>query len=109
MDIGLPSPTRLDLVALGDFVAELGLDVAVEAEVGSFVEEGGAVRVGWNVAVEMLKSGSGRAGERLGVGGEGTGERLADGEEDWATGRMHGAGNRTERRIQVWYEAALRS
>ena len=45
LDIGIPFPPRFDLVALGDFVAELGFDVAVESEVGFLVEEGGAVRV----------------------------------------------------------------
>ena len=54
MDIGVPFPPRLDLVLLGDGVAELGADVAVETEVGFFVEEGGAVWVGGDVAVSVF-------------------------------------------------------
>ena len=38
MDVGLPSAAGFDLVALRDFVTELDGCVAVEAEVGLFVD-----------------------------------------------------------------------
>lgn len=58
MDVGFPFAPRFDLVALRDFVAELGFYAAVEAEIGFFVEEGGAVGVGGDVAMGVLEAGS---------------------------------------------------
>ncbi len=51
MHVGAPVAARLDLVALGDNVAEADFLRAVQAEVGLLVEGGGAVGVGGDVAV----------------------------------------------------------
>lgn len=70
VDIGLPFPPRFDLVPLRDFVAELGLCAAVEAEIGLLVKKRGTVRVGRDVAVEVFEGGSGGASLEFVAGGK---------------------------------------
>lgn len=72
-DVGFPVAPVFDFVFFGDGVSESDFGVAVEAKVGLFVVEGGAVGVRRDVAVPLFKSlsgvldwGSGR--ERAGEG-----------------------------------------
>ena len=51
MYIGSPFPTCLCFRVFGDVVSGFYFLAAVEAEVGLFVPEGGAVGVGWDVGV----------------------------------------------------------
>lgn len=89
MDIGFPFPARFDFVPFRDHVAELGSHVAVETEVGLFVEEGRTVRVFGDVAVGVSEGGARRSGEWSAGGGEGTEYWLAEGVQYRATWRVH--------------------
>ena len=74
MDVGLPFAPRFDLVALRNFVAELDVRGAVEAEIGLFVGGGWAIGVGGDFAVAVLEEGVGGASEARECGREGAGE-----------------------------------
>lgn len=57
MDVGLPHPPGLDLIAFGDFVAELNARIAVKPEVGLFVGGCGAIGIFGGFAVAVFEEG----------------------------------------------------
>ncbi len=74
MDIGFPPPPALDLIALGDFVAELNAGIAVKPEIGLFVGGCGAIGVFGDFAVPVFEKRVGGAGEARKCVGEGSSE-----------------------------------
>ena len=55
MDVRFPFPARFNFVLFRDHVAELGLDIAVEAEVGLLVEETRTMWISGDIAMGMFE------------------------------------------------------